>query len=135
MFGRALRAFGSTVMLEQEFDVKKWQEQQEKMTALVYPALHERVQAKKEKQANRFNENHKIIDPIAPGSVVYVKDDTEKSKWVNENNGPFKVVLQTPGDAYIMEDRTGATITSWSPQLTQGRRRRSTYKRFWTMKN
>jgi hypothetical protein len=115
MFGRAVRAFGTNMTVDQEFDLKQWQAQQEKMTVLIYPSIHERVQNQNKKQAERFNEKHKISAPIAPGSVEYVKDDTEKSKWVNENNGPFKVVRQTRGGAYILEDRTGAVLTTRFP--------------------
>jgi hypothetical protein len=115
MFGRALRSFGMSLTLERDFDLKRWQENQEKMQKIVYPAILERVQEKKAKQAVRFNQTHKIIEPLTPGTVVYVKDDTEKSKWVNENDGPFKVVRQTRGGAYILQDRTGAVLTPRFP--------------------
>jgi hypothetical protein len=58
MFGRALRSFGMSLTLERDFDLKRWQENQEKMQKIVYPAILERVQAKKAKQAVRFNQTH-----------------------------------------------------------------------------
>ena len=118
MFGRALRAFGTSLSLEKDFDIDRWQEHQEKMQSIVHPAILERVKEKKTKQAVRFNETHKIVDAILPGSVVYLKDTAEKSKWINENNGPFKVVRQTRGGAYILENRAGTTLTQrFPPQL------------------
>jgi hypothetical protein len=64
MFGRALRSFRNNDLVEKEFDVKKWQDYQQQMRKIVYPAILERVTEKKNQQAVRFNETHKIIEDI-----------------------------------------------------------------------
>lgn len=44
-----------------------------------------------------------------------MKDSIEQSKWVKENQGPFQVVRQTRGGAYILEDRTGHILGTRFP--------------------
>jgi hypothetical protein len=85
------------------------------MHKLIYPIIEERVVKLKGKQAATFNSTHKIIDDIPEGSIVYVKDDVEKSKWIKQNHGPFKVVRRTCGNAYVLEDRTGNVLASRFP--------------------
>jgi hypothetical protein len=115
MFGRALRIFKEPVAADASFDLSRWQENIEQMHNLIYPIIAERVVKLKEKQAATFNATHKIVDDIPEGSIVYVKDDVEKSKWVRQNQGPFKVVRKTRGNAYILEDRTGNVLASRFP--------------------
>lgn len=107
MFGRALRIFNEPVTADAIFDLSKWQENIEQMHRSIYPFISERVSKLNEKQAATFNATHKIVDYIPEGSIVYVKDDVEKSRWVKQNQGPFKVVRRTRGNAYVLENRTG----------------------------
>jgi len=52
----------------------------------------------------------KFVESISVGSKVMVRDDTRSSKWLPVYEGPFTVVRQNAGGAYILKDATADEI-------------------------
>jgi hypothetical protein len=63
----------------------------------------------KERQESRLNER-KQMKPLQPGTRVMVIDNTRTSKWDAKYEGPFEVVEQTCGGAYVLKDATGEIL-------------------------
>jgi hypothetical protein len=47
---------------------------------------------------------------LQPGTRVMVIDNTKMSKWNAKYEGPFEVVEQTHGGAYVLKDVTGEIL-------------------------
>lgn len=74
------------------------------METVVYPAIAERVMAEQAKRADEFNQSHKIIEELQPGTFVMIKDVLRKSKWTPYYDGPFEIIRRNQGGAYLLKD-------------------------------
>jgi hypothetical protein len=88
-------------------DMKVWLENWKRMEEVIYPAIAERVSIEQAKAALLFERDHRIIDEIAPGSLVMIKDVTRQSKWTEYYSGPFEVIRRNEGGAYLLKDGLG----------------------------
>jgi hypothetical protein len=87
--------------------MKVWLENWKRMEEVIYPAIAERVSIEQAKAALLFERDHRIIDEIAPGSLVMIKDVTRQSKWTEYYSGPFEVIRRNEGGAYLLKDGLG----------------------------
>jgi hypothetical protein len=78
---------------------------------VIYPAIAKKTSESRSKRNTDFNETNKILEPIAPGTRVMVKDDTRASKWEPAYEGPLTVVRQTTGGNYVLRDLTGEEVS------------------------
>ena len=72
--------------------------------------ISEKSKNDKEKLRERLDGNMKIVEPLKIGTIVYALDATRSSKWDPVYEGPFTVVRQNTGGAYILKDLTGIEL-------------------------
>jgi transposase InsO family protein len=72
----------------------------------VLPAINKRTAIYKEKQENQLNQRN-LVAPLLPGSFVMAKNFTRKNKWEDHYIGPFEIVRQNHGGAYVLLDSDG----------------------------
>jgi len=76
----------------------------------IYPELASRNKEYKKDRYDRLDQQVKQAVEITPGDLVYAKDMTRSSKWDPIYEGPFTVIRQNEGKAYILADETGIEI-------------------------
>ncbi len=119
MFGRKFNDFRdfSNVELPSDtdkvfVDVKQHWDQFKK---LVLPAIEKKTKAVKAKQEENLNTTRKQVGCLQPGTKVMAIDSMRSSKWEAVYEGPFTVVCQTRGGAYVLKNELGEEM---SPKRT-----------------
>jgi len=74
---------------------------------VIIPAISLRSRRVTKVRRNRLDRDHKIIEELKPGTIVYAIDKTKVSKWDPNYEGPFSVVRRNKGGSYILKDKTG----------------------------
>jgi transposase InsO family protein len=113
MFGRPLREFADHSSVDtQPVDPDEWQQQQQHLSDVVWPSIAARSTAIRQQRNERFNDEHRILpaDAFPAGSWVRAKDPTRRDKLEPLYEGPYQVVRQTTGGAYILRDSTGVEL-------------------------
>jgi hypothetical protein len=93
-------------------DVKQHWDQFKK---LVLPAIEKKTKAVKAKQEENLNTTRKQVGCLQPGTKVMAIDSMRSSKWEAVYEGPFTVVRQTRGGAYVLKNELGEEM---SPKRT-----------------
>jgi hypothetical protein len=86
--------------------LQQWQEFQQ----VVVPAIADRTWEVKDQMKQRMDSKVRVVEALAPGTVVWALDHTRKSKWDPVREGPFTVVRQTEGGAYELKDATNTIL-------------------------
>jgi len=76
----------------------------------IYPELASRNRDFKQEKYTKADQKIKQAVDIQLGDSVYAKDMTRGSKWDPVYEGPFTVIRQNEGKAYILADATGTEI-------------------------
>jgi transposase InsO family protein len=76
----------------------------------IRPAINERSTYLKKKAREALDKARIVVKSVAPGTKVYVRDALRKTKWEPAYEGPFTVVRQVKGGAYVLKDMTGDEI-------------------------
>jgi len=76
----------------------------------IYPELASRNRDFKQEKYTKADQKIKQAVDVQPGDLVYAKDMTRGSKWDPVYEGPFTVIRQNEGKAYILADATGTEI-------------------------
>lgn len=105
--GYAFPGFGdfqnaATESLSLAQSVKSIQERAEIMRSQVWPAYAARVNAHKEKIAERENQHAIVVDNLKRGQIVYLKAEKNRKKLEPKFDGPFKVNFQVGHGAYVL---------------------------------
>jgi hypothetical protein len=107
-FGRPFNSFkdynNTTSSLSIEDLIKQRLQHLEHLKSTVYPAITESVSNKQKNRNRKFNETHKILQTLLPGTHVMILDPTKQSKWDQSYEGPFTVSHATWNNAYILLD-------------------------------
>ena len=116
MFGRRLNEMKDyTSEPHLPVDMHEWQTHQEKVTALILPAVGDRVKGKQEEMRKKMDALRKKItkDDLLPGTIVQIKDPAyllhpsmrpaKEPIWI----GPYTIVRRTLYGPYILRDDTG----------------------------
>jgi len=86
MFGRMSNLHAPMLNAsELTFDANAWLQSQRTLFESIYPAIKEVIDRKHEKANDKFNQKHHMVDELAPGTKVAVKELVRGSK----SNPPF----------------------------------------------
>ena len=118
MFGRQANPFitydeeTSSPFTEEEI-IERWKAMHE----IVYPATASGVRRKQEKRKLHFDEFHALLPNLPSGSYVMVKPSVRTSKLQPRYEGPYMVIRQNAGGAYILKDMDGLLLArSYAPE-------------------
>ncbi|KAG2203804.1 hypothetical protein INT47_012737 [Mucor saturninus] len=110
MFGRNPNDF---VDFSQEKDYetaentrKELQEKIKRMTEIVYPAVYDNVKQVTEKQKQKFDASHKMLD-LKPGSTVMILITEKQNKLDPKYKGFYTVVRETAANTYVPKNEKG----------------------------
>ena len=119
MFGRRLNEFQKYGRSTTETDMSMvlWKNHQQRVRDVVYPAVKSRVLEKKGAMVENFARKNRMLkeDAFPKGAVVMMIDKTKESKWDPLYEGPFTVIRQNRGGAYILKDKLGETLKRTVP--------------------
>lgn len=77
------------------------------MTDSVIPGINDCVAAYQEAMCTWFNRTNLTVEPFALGAVIMWKDTCRSSKTKPICLGPGKILQQTRGSSYIIQDADG----------------------------
>jgi transposase InsO family protein len=80
------------------------------MREVIVPAILERSQDTRAKARSALDRKHKKVPPLQKGALVMAIDPTRSSKLQPRYEGPFVVVHQSEGEAYVLADMTGTNL-------------------------
>jgi hypothetical protein len=117
MFGRALNEprdytgvpSGSDPVL---VDVADWKQYQEKMIAIIFPAISDRIDKSKKRMVAALNKHRRQLMPgaIPNGAIVMIIDHTRGNKFEPKYVGPYTVVRRSRNGAYVLKDESDGEI-------------------------
>lgn len=61
---------------------------------MVLPGISDRSHKYKLRQKAEFDQKHKVVDQLEPGSQVMQVDHTKATKWDARTEGPYTVVIK-----------------------------------------
>jgi hypothetical protein len=109
-FGRKMNALMDYTLGEPPAPVRleDWQEHQEKILSLIYPAIRNRVAFLKDEMMARMNQHRRFLTASYPaGSIVMLKDPLRSNKFEPKYVGPYTIVRRAHNGAYVLKDQTG----------------------------
>lgn len=111
MFGRRaneLKDFTADPPMR-SIDLDAWKEHQDKLTALVFPAVSERIKAEKQKMVKKFERIRKAVmaDPLPAGARVMLRDMNRQNKFEPSYVGPYTVEKKMRSGSYLLRDAVG----------------------------
>jgi RNase H-like domain found in reverse transcriptase/Reverse transcriptase (RNA-dependent DNA polymerase)/Integrase zinc binding domain/Integrase core domain/Chromo (CHRromatin Organisation MOdifier) domain/Retrotransposon gag protein/Zinc knuckle len=100
-----------------DFNTREWQQHQEKIISVIYPAVSDRINGSKDAMVKRLNEHRKALlrAPLPNGAVVMLRDPTASSKFDARYVGPYTVVRRARNGAYVLRDVTGDVLDRHVP--------------------
>lgn len=119
MFGRGAGSFADCAADPgaQPLSVEQWQQHQDKMVSLVYPAVADRVKVKKDKMLSGLAQHRRMLLPgaIPNGAIVMLVDPKRENKFDPKYIGPYSVVRRTRAGTYVLKDQTGDILERHVP--------------------
>ena len=122
MFGRRMNHLTDYVAAAADADVthvspQSWKEHQEKVVALIFPAISDRVQFLKAQMRRTLNKHRRLLlgNSIPQGAVVMLKDATRRNKFEPKYVGPYSVVRRAQNGGYVLRDATGDILDRHVP--------------------
>jgi hypothetical protein len=101
----------STWTDEHQARLQKLIEDHQFIREAIYPAIKQNIDTARKKSAERFHQEHRIIEKhLEPGTPVMARDFRKTSKHDPEWIGPYHIHLVKPSGTYILIDDQGATI-------------------------
>ena len=111
MFGRRaneLRDF-TAENPTQAIDLASWKDHQDKLIALIFPAVGDRIMVEKEKMVRKFNHIRKSVmaEPLPSGARVMLRDVNRQNKFEPHYVGPYTVAQKMRSGNYLLRDAVG----------------------------
>jgi hypothetical protein len=108
MFGRRLNEFKdySDGPDPVSPSVENWKLHQEKMAAVIYPAITDRTRTNKEAMIKTWNKHRRLLlnNALPNGAVVMLVDPTRANKFEPKYVGPYHVVRRTRNGTYVLKE-------------------------------
>lgn len=106
-----------TIPFDMEEKLSKWKEHQEKMIALLLPAINERILKQKNEMVAKLNKTRKALVPktLVVGTEVYLLDPIKTNKWQPKYLGPYTIVRRAHNGGYVLKDSTGDLLDRHVP--------------------
>ena len=94
-----------------------WQSHQEKIAALIYPAVNARVLGAKDRMVAALDKHRRVLlaEKIPAGAIVMLRDPTRKDKFEPKYVGPYTVVRRAHNGAFVLRDATGDILDRHVP--------------------
>lgn len=86
-----------------------WEQHQQKIVSLIYPAIADRIKSGKDKIMKSLNKHRRLLLPssLPAGSTVMIIDPHRQNKFEPKYIGPYTIVRRSRGGAYVLKDPTG----------------------------
>ena len=93
----------------QSIDLAAWKEHQDKLTALIFPAVSDRIKSEKYKMLKKFERIRKSVmsEPLPAGARVMLRDMNRQNKFEPIYIGPYTVEKKMRSGNYLLRDATG----------------------------
>ena len=97
--------------------LSEWEEHQNKILSVIYPAISERIKGAKDKLTQILTRNRRMIMPasIPTGATVMIKDVTRENKFEPKYVGPYVIVRRARNGAYVLKDVDGDILDRHVP--------------------
>lgn len=105
MFGRTSNALKDFSEEKLEGVYEDWEKKIKNLASAVWPSTAERVKLKRAAQAEQFARSHHMVEDLAPGTIVWVKNLVRNNKMESRYQGPYRIVRKEPEGSYIIEDQ------------------------------
>jgi transposase InsO family protein len=118
MFGRRMNSgLDEAKTPLEEVDLKVWRAHMEKVIAIVYPAISDRVRCMKADMRATLDKHRRMLveDSIPPGAVVMLRDQDRTSKRDPAYVGPYYVIRRARNGGYVLRDATGDILDRHVP--------------------
>ena len=118
MFGRELNELKDyTQDPNTSISLDDWKEHQEKILALYYPAVSDRIKSGKDKLVKDLNKRRRLLLPnsLPEGSTVMIIDPVRENKFEPKYIGPYIIVRRARNGAYVLKDVTGDLLDRHVP--------------------
>jgi hypothetical protein len=103
--------------IDNDRQLSKWKEHQDKMVSLLFPAINTRVLGAKNAMVSKLNKLRKALIPktLQVGTEVYLSDPVKTNKWQPSYLGPYTIVRRAHNGAYVLRDSTGDILDRHVP--------------------
>ena len=122
MFGRALNELKDYTGVPSgsaptPIDLANWTEHQEKLLAVIYPAVSARTHVSKQRLLATLNKHRRqlLSGSLPNGAIVMLLDPARANKFEPAYVGPYTVIRRTRGGAYVLRDATGDLLDRHVP--------------------
>ena len=119
MFGRSLNELKDYTQGHEPTPIplSDWEEHQNKIISLIYPAISERIKGAKEKLAQTLTKHRRMLLPasVPTGATVMIKDVTRENKFEPKYVGPYVIVRRARNGAYVLRDVDGDILDRHIP--------------------
>ena len=97
--------------------LSNWEEHQNKILSIIYPAISDRIKGAKEKLTQTLTKHRRMLLPssITTGSTVMLKDPTRNNKFEPKYVGPYIIVRRARNGAYVLKDTDGDILDRHVP--------------------
>jgi hypothetical protein len=94
-----------------------WQQHQEKVVSVIYPAICDKIRGTKDAMVKRLNANRRLLLPTAMpnGAVVYLRDPIHHNKFDPKYVGPYYIVRRARSGNYVLRDASGDVLDRHVP--------------------
>ena len=119
MFGRRLNELKDYTQSDDPVSISlsDWEEHQNKIISVIYPAISEKIKGAKDKLAQILTKNRRMIMPasVPTGATVMIKDPTRENKFEPKYIGPYQIVRRARNGAYVLRDVDGDILDRHVP--------------------
>ena len=83
-----------------------WKKHQEKMIAVIYPAISDRTRTSKQAMIKTLNKNRKTLlhNALPNGAIVMLVDQLRQNKFEPKYVGPYHIIRRARNGAYVLRD-------------------------------
>ena len=101
----------------QSIDLASWKAHQDKLTALIFPAISDRIKAEKQKMMKKFARMRKAVmaEPLPAGARVMLRDVHRQNKFEPHYVGPYTVAQKMRSGNYLLRDAVGDLLDRLVP--------------------
>jgi hypothetical protein len=94
----------------------EWKQHQEKLLAVIFPALDERIKALSASMRKRLDAHRRVLlERLPAGTVVYRLDPLRKDKREARYIGPYTIARVAQNGSYVLRDAEGDIVDHTVP--------------------
>jgi hypothetical protein len=94
----------------------EWKQHQEKVLAVIFPAIDERIKALSTSMRKRLDSHRRVLlERLPAGTVVYRLDPLRKDKREARYIGPYTIARVAQNGSYVLRDAEGDIVDHTVP--------------------